>query len=154
MGVFVLVLGFTCNRCQSPLPRTRLCPRHRQLFEQSAELHDKRDFARGENLTDADRRYERHRDEHICLYVKRRDQPYNRLEDNGQTAQDNCDPRHVKRKRFNFKQTANDGGAGYHKERDILFYSAEPQQPLRLFCYPFHIYIPFYTIGGMPIVCT
>ena len=44
-----------------------------QLFKKTAELHDERDLARGEILTDADRRDQRERDEPVCLDVERRD---------------------------------------------------------------------------------
>ena len=44
-----------------------------QLFEKTAELHDERDLTRGEVFTDADRRDQRERDEHVCLDVERRD---------------------------------------------------------------------------------
>ena len=44
-----------------------------QLFKKTAELHDERDLARGEILTDADRRDQRERDEHVRFDVERRD---------------------------------------------------------------------------------
>ena len=61
-------------------------PGHRQLLQQAAQLHNKRDLPGGKLLPDADRRDQRQRDQHVRLDIERRDQPDHRLQNNGQPA--------------------------------------------------------------------
>ena len=131
-------------------PGSGLC--HRQFLQQSAQLHDKGHLAGGKDLSDADRRDQCQGNQHIRLDVKSRDQSNDRLQNDGDAAQNNGDPGHVKGKRLDFQQTANDCDAGDHQECDILFDAAQFQQMLQPFHEMFHTLPLFYTLGGMRIL--
>ena len=69
------------------------------------------------------------------------------------TAQNNGDPRHVKRKRLPLQQTANNRSAGDHKAGNVPPDTAPFQQVLQFFHKCFHTQPLFYTIGGICILC-
>ena len=120
---------------------TRSC--HGQFLQQGTELHDDRDLARRKILTDADRRDQRKRHKHIRFDIKRGDKPDDRFQNDGQTAENDRDPRHIKRKRLKFQKTAYDCDARDRKQDNILFDSAERQKMLQLFHNLFHEQAPF-----------
>ena len=118
-------------------------PCHCQLFKQCAELHDDRDFSRREILSDANRCNKRKRHKHIRFDVKLGDKTDNSFQNDGQTAENDRKPRHIKRKRLKFQKTAYNRDARNHKQNDILFDPAERQQVLQFSHNPFHGQAPF-----------
>ena len=121
--------------------RPGLC--HRQLLQQAAQLHDEGHLTGGKVLSDADRGDQRQRHQHVRLDVKGSHKADDGLQHNGNTAQNDGHPRHIKGQRLPLCQTANDCDAGDHQQGDILFDAAKLQQVLQLFHQRVHSYSPF-----------
>ena len=117
-----------------------------QLLQQRAQLHDERNLSGGERLSDADGRDQRQRNQHVRLDVERGDKADHGLQNDGDAAQDDGDPRRIERERVDLQQAAQDRGPGDRKERDIFFDAAQCQQLFQ----PFHkrvhkdlFYVPY-----------
>lgn len=128
--------GLRCQMHQLFDAGTR--PRDGQLLKQCGELHDERHLARRETLADVDRRDQCKRHKHIRLYVERGHKTDDRFQNDGQSAENDREPRHIKRKRLKFQKTAYDRRALNYKKNNVLFDPAERQQPLQFFHNPFH----------------
>ena len=109
----------------------------RQIFQQCAQLHDKRHFAGSEILMQTHRRDQRDGDQHVSFDIEPGDQSDNRLQHDGNAAQYNGDPCRRKGERY-IEQRTEQGDAGDHKQSDVLFRTAQFQERFQLFHTFFH----------------
>ena len=76
---------------------------NRHFLQQSSKLHNEGDLAGREDLPDTDRSDQCQRYQHIRLNVECRNQSDDCLQNNGQAAQNDGKPRHVKREGLKLK---------------------------------------------------
>ena len=136
------------------------CPHlgHRQLLQQSAQLHDEGHLAGGKNFPNAHRGHQRQRHQHVRLDVKGRHQPDDGLQNNGQAAQHNGDPRQVKGQRLPLQQAGHHRNARNRQQHHVLFDAAQVQKFLQFIRNSLHLrdsfpyptgYILYYTYRGI-----
>ena len=111
----------------------RAGPGHGQFLQQAAQLHDEGHLAGGKVLADGHRGDQGQGHQHIRLDVKGGDQSDDGLQNDGDTAQDNSDPRYVKGKGLDAEQAQQYGGPGDGQQRNVLFDAAQFQQLLQFF---------------------
>ena len=97
---------------------------YRQILQQSAELHDKRNLARRKDLADDHRRNQRQRYKHIGLDIKRCHQSDDCFQNDRDSAQDNRDPRRIHTERLQMKNTCQKRNGRKHQQRDVLLRSS------------------------------
>ena len=78
---------------------------NRQVFQQSAELHDERDFTGREIFADQHGSNQRDGDQHIGFDIKRRNESDNRFHYDRQSAEDDGDPSDIERERLDVHKT-------------------------------------------------
>ena len=104
-----------------------------QLLQQAAQLHDEGHLAGGEVLADGHRGDEGQGYQHVRLDVKGGNQADDGLQNDGDAAQDNGYPRHVKGKGPDAQQAQHHGDPGDDQQRNILFDAAQLQQMFQFF---------------------
>ena len=120
---------------------------HGQLLQQRPKLHDKRHLACRKILADADRGDQRHGYQHVRLDVESGDQPDGRLQQNGHAAQDDRDPRGIKRQRHRIQYADQKRSSGNDQQNDVLLDAAGFQKFLQSL-YPLtHKRLPLYPMG-------
>ncbi|MPM45674.1 hypothetical protein SDC9_92364 [bioreactor metagenome] len=90
--------------------------RHRPPLQIGSQAHNKRHLTGGKNLANQHRGRQSKGNQNIGLDVKLRDQTHRRFLDNRNAAQQNGNPRRVRRKPSQVKKAGRKGGQGKGKE--------------------------------------